>query len=554
MEGGNLKRESTQRLERQPVRVCYEPGEILNGQYEVLRLLGRGGTGTVYLVSDNRQKHIWAVKAVDRSCVDDDVSFMRRTEALRKLRHPRLPSIVDLFETDDALCVVMDYIEGRTLSEVIRESGPQPQDQAVKWACQLCEVLDYLHSCQPPVIYRDMKPANIMLKPDGSIVLFDLGIAREYKEWEMEEDTTCLGTPGYAAPEQFGGNGQSTPRTDIYCLGATLYHILTGISPAQPPYEMYPIRKIDPGLSSGLESIILKCTRRNPQERYGNCKELLAELKNYRQRDHEFLAEQKKRAAAWIIVLFFCAAGIAAGSIGAAGIIRENETSYAHQLGEAGDLAVDSIYREQYDPDVLTAFTDVIDRNPSRPEAYLRLLDYCNAVHEIEIGLDTVCIRIDAGAGRMDRNNELLMEVARLWFEDGRDYVKAARYFSMVRGRQRQEAQWYGSLSQALGSFSIRVDWNDTAKNLQDLENYLDGQQPQEALRGYRLIVQVYLSAEQQLGQAGINSLVRAQQILEKARQIAERDTSSEGQKELEEILQEEEALSARKKMRSENR
>lgn len=108
-----------------------------------------------------------------------------------------------------------------------------------------------------------MKPANIMLKPDGNVTLIDFGTAREFKEKNLA-DTTCLGTVGYAAPEQFGGMGQTDARTDIYCLGATLYHLVTGCNPSEPPYEMKPIREINPSLSSGLERIILKCTQRQP--------------------------------------------------------------------------------------------------------------------------------------------------------------------------------------------------------------------------------------------------------------------------------------------------
>ena len=112
-----------------------------------------------------------------------------------------------------------------------------------------------------------------MLKPDGNVMLIDFGTAREFKSTSVA-DTTCLGTQGYAAPEQFGGHGQTDARTDIYCLGATMYHLVTGHNPATPPYEMYPIRQWNPMLSSGLEEIILECTQRNPEDRYQSCAEL----------------------------------------------------------------------------------------------------------------------------------------------------------------------------------------------------------------------------------------------------------------------------------------
>ena len=124
----------------------------------------------------------------------------------------------------------MDYIEGNPLSNALEEYGAQPQDMVIAWAKQLCDVLGYLHAQSPPIIYRDMKPSNVMLKPDGNITLIDFGTAREFKEKNLA-DTVCLGTIGYAAPEQFGGMGQTDARTDIYCLGATLYHLVTGQNP-----------------------------------------------------------------------------------------------------------------------------------------------------------------------------------------------------------------------------------------------------------------------------------------------------------------------------------
>ena len=136
-----------------------------------------------------------------------------------------LPSIVDVIDGEGTFLIVMDYIEGNPLNVLVNEQGAQSQEDVIDWAKQLCDVLGYLHSRTPAIIYRDMKPSNVMLKPDGNVMLIDFGTAREYKNKNMVEDTTCLGTQGYAAPEQFGGHGQTDARTDIYCLGATMYHL-----------------------------------------------------------------------------------------------------------------------------------------------------------------------------------------------------------------------------------------------------------------------------------------------------------------------------------------
>ena len=241
-------------------------------------------------------------------------------DLLKKLNHPNLPSIIDVIDGDGSFLIVMDYIEGRHLESVIREYGAQDQADVIEWAKQLCDVLSYLHSRKPPIIYRDMKPSNVMLRPDGKVMLIDFGTAREFKESSVA-DTTCLGTQGYAAPEQYGGHGQTDARTDIYCLGATLYHLLTGHNPSEPPYEMYPIRYWNPDLSSGLEEIILKCTQKNPDDRYQSCGELLYALEHYNELDSEY---KRKQNLKWRSFLATASLTVLAGA-GAIGFkIAEN--------------------------------------------------------------------------------------------------------------------------------------------------------------------------------------------------------------------------------------
>ena len=246
-----------------------EIGRIVDGKYRILSKVGQGGMSTVYLAINEKANKPWAIKEVRKDGIQNfevvRQSLIVETDLLKKLKHDNLPSIIDIIDQDDNFLIVMDYIEGITLDKVIKEYGPQKQDDVVNWAIQLCDVLCYLHTRKPPIIYRDMKPSNVMLKYDGSVVLIDFGTAREYKE-RASGDTACLGTQGYAAPEQFGGQGQTDARTDIYCLGATMYHLLTGHNPSEPPYEMYPITYWDASLSSGLEGIILKCTQKNPED------------------------------------------------------------------------------------------------------------------------------------------------------------------------------------------------------------------------------------------------------------------------------------------------
>ena len=267
-----------------------EIGQIIDGKYKILNVIGKGGMSVVYLAMNERANKQWAIKEVRKDGTQDfnvvRQGLVAEIDMLKRFNHPNLPSIVDVIDGNGSFLIVMDYIEGIALDKKLQEEGALPQSSVIEWSKQLCDVLGYLHSRKPPIIYRDMKPANVMLKPDNTITLIDFGTAREFKLSSVE-DTTVLGTRGYAAPEQYGGQGQTDPRTDIYCLGATMYHLVTGYNPAVPPYEMVPIRQINELLSSGLEAIILKCTRPNPPDRYQSCAELMYALEHYQELDAE---------------------------------------------------------------------------------------------------------------------------------------------------------------------------------------------------------------------------------------------------------------------------
>ena len=282
-----------------------EIGTLLDGKYKILSEIGRGGMSIVYMAINERANKTWAVKELRRDgilCYEAvKQGLLAETEILKRLRHNHLPSIVDVIEEEDGFYIVMDYIEGRSLGQILKEEGPQSQQDVIRWGKKLCDALGYLHSQEPKIIYRDMKPSNVMLKPDGDVMLIDFGIAREWKanHWE---DTTCLGTVGYAAPEQFGGMGQTDARTDIYCLGATLSHLVTGCEPSEMPYEIGAICQCNPELSRGLEVVLRKCTRRNPAERYQSAEELRYALEHYGEMDATYQKRQKGKLVQFLLV------------------------------------------------------------------------------------------------------------------------------------------------------------------------------------------------------------------------------------------------------------
>ena len=252
------------------------------------------------------------------------------------------------------------------LSKILEKYGAQPQETVIEWAKELAGVLEYLHMQDPPIIYRDMKPANVMLQPNGHIKLIDFGIAREYKEQNVE-DTVSLGTKGYAAPEQFGGKGQTDPRTDIYCLGVTLYHLVTGQNPCEPPYELYPIRHWKPELSAGLESIILKCTQMNPQDRYSSCAELLYALQHYEEEDEAYKKQLKRKLKIFVGTLVASVVCVLAGVTCQAISTKMNNDDYESYLLRAEKSAT---YQER-----VQNCLDAIYVKPNEIEAYKKLIE-----------------------------------------------------------------------------------------------------------------------------------------------------------------------------------
>lgn len=360
-------------------------GSIVDGKYKVLNKIGQGGMSVVYLALNEKANKTWAIKEVRKDGVQDFTTvkqgLIAETNILKSLDHKYLPSIIDVIDDEDTFLIVMDYIQGKSLKEVLngnmeKEGFPIPVEEVISWSKQLCDVLYYLHTRPQPIIYRDMKPANVMLKPDGQISLIDFGTARVMKTGDTE-DTTCLGTPGYAAPEQYGGKGQSKPQTDIYCLGATLHHLITGRNPSATPFNFPKITQCRPTLLEetprelrdtllGLEMIIEKCTQYEIKDRYQNCAELKYDLEHPEELGLPYRKKLKNRMMA-----FGACAGMSLilGGVSLFGMLMEKrteESGYDYYISKA-ETSSTSQSIEQY--------RKAIALNPTSEEAYLGMLD-----------------------------------------------------------------------------------------------------------------------------------------------------------------------------------
>ena len=344
-------------------------GTVLDGKYEILKQIGKGGMSIVYLAMDKRLNKQWAVKEIRKTASgkNNEVvvnSLLAEANLMKRLDHPALPRIVDIIDNGQTIYVIMDYIEGESLGKILKEYGAQPQEQVLDWAKQLCDVLEYLHSQKPPIIYLDMKPDNVMLKPEGNLKVIYFGIAREYKEKNLA-DTTILGTRGYAPPEQHGSR-QTDVRSDIYALGMTMHHLLTGADPRNADYMYAPIRQWNLELSGGLERIIDKCTALDPEDRYQNCSELMYALEHYEEEDGAYKKKQKRKLASFIIAasmsVVLGTAGLGAQAMGA----YEHSRDYEQMI----NISDSTPYDEK-----VQSYLEAIDLSGTDTRAYLKLLD-----------------------------------------------------------------------------------------------------------------------------------------------------------------------------------
>ena len=388
-----------------------EIGSLLDGKYKILNEIGHGGMSVVYLALNERANKTWAVKEVRKDGGNDTTvvsqNLVAETEMLKKLDHPNLPSIIDVIDKDDSFIIVMDYIEGNSLQDLIDTDGPQHPEKVIEWAKQLCDVLGYLHSRRPPIIYRDMKPANVMLRPTGDVTLIDFGTAREYK-YANQADTTYLGTRGYAAPEQFGGRGQTDARTDIYTLGATMYHLITGYSPADTNFEVLPIGKFVPQLKgSGLEKIITKCCQNDPAKRYQDCAELMAALNLVHKYDDKERLRRRMKLGVFAACVAISLISLVSGIGFRMALANTRTEQYAAYLTSARN-AMDFSQK-------IADYKQAINLDPGDPEAYQGLIDDIDSLSDDEFvaayNSITDCINgVDYDPANRKRNIEYLKD------------------------------------------------------------------------------------------------------------------------------------------------
>jgi serine/threonine-protein kinase len=272
-----------------------QAGVLLNDRYQIVKRIGGGGMGSVYQARDKRlSDRLCAVKEMIQTSNDESHrkkavdDFLRESQLLASLDHASIPTIFDYFIEGGRYYLVMYHIQGRDLeAEMHRRGGKVDEATVTKWGVQACDVLAYIHGQDPPIIYRDLKPANLMLdEKKGKVMLIDFGIARFVAP--TVKGVTAIGTMGYAPPELFAGKVE--PRSDIYSLGATMFHMLTGSDPQDNPLLIFDFtkhprpRQINPAITPEMDAILAKMVAHKPEDRHASAAELGRLLEEHERR------------------------------------------------------------------------------------------------------------------------------------------------------------------------------------------------------------------------------------------------------------------------------
>ena len=437
--------------------------KVIDGRYKIIEQIGKGGMSVVYKAININFNKVWAIKEVNLNS-NTPIDFLAEPNILKDLDHPALPRIVDIIYEKDKLFIVLDYIDGTSLNTFLEQSITIAEERLLSWAKDLCNVLNYLHNQENSIIFRDMKPGNIMLTREGKIKLIDFGIARQYKE-ESTVDTVVIGTRGYAAPEQYG-NKQTDARTDIYSLGVTLYHLATGKGPNDPPYELRPIREINHKLSEGLEHIINKCTKQDPNQRYQKVEELLEDLNNVEKLSVEYkMKERRKKGKYFIISLIIFTSIFATGGYK---VVSAENSDYLSAIEKA------QLYSNEDDQETaIKLLNEEITNMPNRNEAYLKIGDIY--INNAEYSKAITYLKIEAAS-----KNKNLLEDDEYFYLLGlacfnkADYKGAIENFDKIVLNDFEGLEYYRALSKAFSNPSNLSADDEIVKYIEELKSYID--------------------------------------------------------------------------------
>lgn len=397
-----------------------QAGDIIHNKYQIDHTLGEGGMGAVYLAADGEGRKC----AVKKQAVSWEMRrlALSEIEIMSKLSHPALPKLLDYFEENDSIYIVMDYIDGYTLGEVLKRKGKVPEIQARRWALELLDILCYLHGRDIPIVYRDLKPSNIMIDAQSHIHLIDFGIAQEYGERADTRRSFLARTKGYAAPEQYDPRYASDARTDIYSFGVTLHYLLTGKDPIAPPYVFKKVRHYDKKLSYAIEEVVHRCLQPNPDKRYADTKELYKGLRSLDETERRIKKRRRLRIALIFAVMSVAVIMLTFVYVNVRDSRRKNIEAYYTLLEDAERLTENGEFE-----DAIYALNEAIRMEEDSEDAYVRMLDVYIAEGDYQGGFTYV-------------NEELVKRFPDIW--DSKDFIERMAVL-LSRSGNEEDAEYY---------------------------------------------------------------------------------------------------------------
>ena len=422
----------------------FQNGQILNGMYQIVSQIGAGGGGIVYKAIHLRLQTEVVVKKIKESAIDK-LAIRQEADILKRLKHPYLPRVYDFVETPEAVYTVMDYIPGESLSMALKRRGRFTVEEVFKWAGQLGEALAYLHGQKPAIIHGDIKPANIMLTPDGDICLIDFNIAlacgsnqyasvgisahysppEQYSDSQFYEQVTSQYTNlpvTNTASSAMGHFGKGiSARSDIYALGATLYHLLTGLAPTQEFDKISPLSYYDLPIGEGFCFVIEKMMAISPQDRYKDGADYLNGLRNCYKLDAAYRAKRRKRLLIQITIMSVIAGLFVATFAGLMISRRFAERNYQALIQDSEDALADRNYE-----DALDLIEDAKSLKETRIESYAMELRVLYDETEYEACVDAAETYLDGAYFRVrEQDEELLGDI---YYVTGNAYLEMEDY------------------------------------------------------------------------------------------------------------------------------
>lgn len=485
----------------------YKSGYVLRNRYELMVELGKGGMSTVFLARDKKLGSYWAIKHVKTGDEDQNIeldAFKKEVELLSTLNHSDVPRIVDRIEMDDDFFVVMDFVDGVSLTKQVQNDGPVLEQTVVEWATLLCDILTYLHEVRDnPIVYRDMKPDNVMLTQDGRVKLIDFGIAKECVRGSADNGPK-VGTKGFAAPEQYKGLPLDE-RTDIFCLGITLTYLLTGKVPKRTEKELVFDFANNP-ISEGMDYILHRCTNLDPEQRYQNCNELKSDLERIETLNSSYRKEIHSRISRFA---FSFIATIMAALLAFTGYTWTEENyieNYQTFITQGLGYEISKDYEN-----AKIAYTNAIDYSDGSTEPYLKLFQVTlpregdDVQEKLMYSINTLRMYVENEHSDVYQNPHILYAIAKKCIEvDDTNYgILANQYINTIISSQAYElGEFNENELESLRIITLYIskdiesqDFVTLGRALQDLEAATDegsGLNIEQQLENYYNLLVIY--------------------------------------------------------------